>query len=375
MRIPVILQQHANLLVIIPLFSKPYRWGTGKLDIDTFARQLKIERLRRGWTLKQVSDLTRISITVLKLLEEKEFARIGEKRTIEMLLRTYSNAFGEEELGSGSFFDGFGQTGARQPYGGKLRSSPYLPPILAAGLVMAIIAVLVVAHNRNAIKSIRPEGRSTDTTIEERMGEPKIEQNTAASGEMAKNAESPGEERPGAVARGTEDHAEESKVESGGIAVTSEEGNKSPTGEANQSAGILPEQQEAPPPESAVNNTQPSLPSTPDDAQHVSEEQSVPSADQSSAPAVAPPAVTVHQLEILAAQKTWIQVTIDEERPESELLQPGETRKWQASQRAELIIGNRGGVELKWDGKPVDLGAGTARVIRLSLTDGGIFLK
>ena len=82
-----------------------------------------------------------------------------------------------------------------------------------------------------------------------------------------------------------------------------------------------------------------------------------------------------HQLEMLAVQKAWIAVTIDGASPEYELLRAGDRRKWEAFKRIDLVIGNRGGVQLKWDGRPVELGSRRSRAIKLSLSGSGIVLK
>ena len=102
------------------------------MDAEVLAEQVKMERLRRGWTLEQISDLTRISITVLRLIEEKRFEKIGGKRTVEMLLRAYSNALGDKEPA----FESFSANGASIEGGGrrsgrrKLRSGFPLPAFL-----------------------------------------------------------------------------------------------------------------------------------------------------------------------------------------------------------------------------------------------------
>jgi len=86
-----------------------------------------------------------------------------------------------------------------------------------------------------------------------------------------------------------------------------------------------------------------------------------------SAQPVAEPVKTNHHLEIQADQRTWVQVVVDEGNAESELFQPGETGEWKPMERARVVIGNGGGVRIKWDGKPVEISAKTGRVVRLTL--------
>ncbi len=75
----------------------------------------------------------------------------------------------------------------------------------------------------------------------------------------------------------------------------------------------------------------------------------------------------VHSLEIVTDQRTWIQVVVDGKNTETELLQAGETRKWRAMDKVDLVVGNGGGVRVEWDGNPVEISSGRGRVVRLTL--------
>lgn len=57
---------------------------------------LKIERLRRGWTLQDASDRSRINITVLRALESGKTSELGSPLTVEALVSRYSAALGVE---------------------------------------------------------------------------------------------------------------------------------------------------------------------------------------------------------------------------------------------------------------------------------------
>ncbi|HYA40924.1 MAG TPA: RodZ domain-containing protein [Syntrophobacteraceae bacterium] len=345
------------------------------MDIDILARQLKMERLRRGWTLQQASDLTRISITMLKMLEQKNFKRIGGQHTVEMLLRSYSNAFGQEGPCPGSAPADRLQTDGRGPDGRKPQSGPYLRPLLAAGLIIAVIAGLGLVYYEYGTRLISFGKPTPEARIENRTGEPKIEQNAVVPGNTEKNTASPGEQPLAVGPTGPDNRPDQPKTEENPLGVSIEEGHASTPGEQSRAAGAVREQMEPSGKENTGRDEQPGLPSASEDAVNKPQEQSGTEVAPGSAPACAPSIGAAHQLEMEAAQKTWIQVTIDGIKPQSELLQPGERRKWKVLKKADLVIGNRGGVELKWDGRPVDLGGSTARVIRLSLTDSGIVLK
>lgn len=60
-----------------------------------------------------------------------------------------------------------------------------------------------------------------------------------------------------------------------------------------------------------------------------------------------------HSLEVVALEKCWIKVTIDNRRGESLILKPGDRREWKADKRIRIVLGNAGGVLMKWDGQPL----------------------
>jgi len=74
-----------------------------------------------------------------------------------------------------------------------------------------------------------------------------------------------------------------------------------------------------------------------------------------------------HRFEIQAVQKSWVQVRIDNKRIESALLQPGEKRGWEVTKEIQIVVGNGGGVQMIWDGEPVDVAARPGQVLRFSL--------
>lgn len=83
----------------------------------------------------------------------------------------------------------------------------------------------------------------------------------------------------------------------------------------------------------------------------------------------APETPGAHRFGIEAVQKTWVQVTLDDKTTENVLLQPGDTRQWEAQKNVKAVIGNAGGVRMKWDGTPVEIPAKPGSVIRFTLPD------
>lgn len=59
-------------------------------------------------------------------------------------------------------------------------------------------------------------------------------------------------------------------------------------------------------------------------------------------------------LNILAKETSWVLAYIDDNQIKDVLLQPGEKVSWKAAQRFLLTLGNAGGVDLEFNGKPLE---------------------
>ncbi len=103
--------------------------------MQDFAELLRTERLRRGWTLHDVSIRTHLSITVLKALEEGRSERIGAPDIVKRLLRNYSTVL---EIDAKSP----GQGGADDVPGTETDREPAPSGEKAGGRKSAVIAFL-----------------------------------------------------------------------------------------------------------------------------------------------------------------------------------------------------------------------------------------
>ncbi len=74
-----------------------------------------------------------------------------------------------------------------------------------------------------------------------------------------------------------------------------------------------------------------------------------------------------HSLEILASDKTWILVTIDNTETREMLLHKGDSVKLSAKNAFSLRIGNAGGINLLFDGKDMGVPGESGKVITLNL--------
>lgn len=69
-------------------------------------------------------------------------------------------------------------------------------------------------------------------------------------------------------------------------------------------------------------------------------------------------------LEIDATEVTWVSAKIDDTIVKEALLKPGDKVVWKASNKLLLTLGNAGGVNIKWNGKPLEPLGPKGRVVR-----------
>lgn len=76
---------------------------------------------------------------------------------------------------------------------------------------------------------------------------------------------------------------------------------------------------------------------------------------------------TAHTLELIAEDKTWVFVKIDDVQSKDVLLNQGEHIKWSAKNDFSLKIGNAGGIKMIFDGKEVGPLGEKGQVLSLEL--------
>lgn len=70
-----------------------------------------------------------------------------------------------------------------------------------------------------------------------------------------------------------------------------------------------------------------------------------------------------------ADDKVWIQVRIDDREIQSAMLHPGDRREWGADKFLHVVVGNAGGIYMKWNGQPLSAPRDPGRVLRFRLPD------
>ncbi len=58
-------------------------------------------------------------------------------------------------------------------------------------------------------------------------------------------------------------------------------------------------------------------------------------------------------LNLSATEKTWLSITSDGKKVFSGILEPSQTKTLTGLEAAQMKVGNAGGIEVRWNGKPI----------------------
>jgi len=305
------------------------------------AEYLKSERLKQGVPLSKMSERVRVSISMLEAVEVGDFERIGTSLLIRSFVRAYCGSLGIDsqpllEKYSSEILALDQQDEGIRRFGGwskalKKRSRIGIFAVLLLGISLLGIIYGGVwfwksKENSGSSQSLRTSG---------------YPQQDLPSDLSDKAGQSPGSEskRPTPA---LEDKGARSS--SGDTGFQSEK---------TQVAMAPPKVQEGSATKPPAVGTSPA--------------EVLPDPTDKTVPATQ--TVGKRQFSVEAAQKTWIQVTMDDKTTQSAMLEPGDNRQWEAEKTMKVIVGNAGGVQMKWDGRPVEVPAKQGSVIRFSLPD------
>ncbi|MGC8491040.1 MAG: RodZ domain-containing protein [Syntrophobacteraceae bacterium] len=331
---------------------------------------LKTERLRRGWTLQDACNRTRINLTVLKALESGKTAQTGASASVEALIAKYRAALRMEES----------RCEERPPETEKPagRNRKFLHVLFGVCIGALLVAVCLVAFSRKSIYSAKSSGVTTAASSAKKSAPPasavaetkapEAKKKAAAVSALPAASGKPSESASKGGAPASAPHeaspapadAKEKTSSTEGLKAKPPTAKKTAPASAGAATGLA-----APvgAPVSAGNEKHGPVAAT----------MSAPAPENLSSATgskVTPRvAASPHSIQVSAEKKTWVQVTLDGRKTESVLLQPGQSRAWNAAKKVYLIVGNAGGVNVLWDGKPVAMSNAPGRVIRMSLPE------
>jgi len=304
------------------------------------AEYLKSERLKQDVALQEMSERVRVSIVMLEALEEGDYDRIGTSLLIRSFVRAYCGVLGIDsqpllEKYASEILSLDQQDEGIRRFGRCSKAFRKKNRIGIFTLLLLGIAVLGIIYGGALFWKSRENSGTSQSLKTSGYPQQELPSDLSEKGGQGVKPES----RAGSVV--LTDKSTQASPEVGG--------NKA---EKSQ-AGAIPKAQEG-------------LPSKLSPAGTGSAEVL---ADAVAKPVAATPSTDKHQFSVEANQKTWVQVTMDDKNTQNAMLEAGDKRQWGADRTMKIIVGNAGGIRMKWDGRPVEVPAKSGSVIRFSLPD------
>jgi cytoskeleton protein RodZ len=294
------------------------------VDALSQSRYLKSERLSRGLSLHEMARKAELSISLIRALEAGRFSEIGSPPLVLSHLQTYAQALADHQLNPVKTEAPQPATETPHPPGSTHVEFTSTPPGKKRFLGMAallLIGVLALgALYQAGMISSKDQGLS-----EGRLPAPRT------SPEPLLNPAPPPADRAAHDANANlEEPSTQTHIQT-------------PPGDT--SVGPLPDQGD--------DTGSPTTLS----AKAMDHDES----------ALMQPKSPNHNFEIEALQSSWVEVRCDGRKSEGVLLQAGERREWQVARELQILVGNAGGVQMKWDGSAVNIGGRPGQVLRFKL--------
>lgn len=328
------------------------------------AEFLKSEREKRNLTLKSVSKMSGISTDTLFAVESGDFNRLGASLLIRNTLRAYCNAL---QIDVSPLIEKYSaeiaacdiqQQGIRN-YGQQMKILRKKRRMVSFPLLLLTLATIGICYGGMWISEKRarlyaPPAADRILTQEELPVE--LQQRLVPT-PGATRSQSPGTvmKSPGASPTG-EKRAElafrDADKALREAARNLEDAEKVKTEKAVSSEGTAKTE--------VASQQQPSAKAGLSNSTEVMAEDK---------PAPASVDRKTYKFAVEADDKTWFQVRIDDKDTRSAMLYPGDKREWTAEKGIQVIVGNAGGIRMKWDDQPVKTPRDSGRVLRFRLPD------
>lgn len=284
---------------------------------------LKSKRLDLGLSLQEVAHRSELSITLLKALEEARFSDVGSPAIVRIHLLAYARALEADQ---------FSATGEQESQRALTHPNPSNPPParkpfsadgrslvkLAAFLGIGVLLVAMGYHLGQSAREAADHATSRWSEPADAAGPAAVLEPPARLSTLP-DANATIEERPNPAA--TPDSAGEAKTD------------------PLAAAAAAPEPATAGRAEATASDDRDAL----------------------------RPISSPHRFEIEAFQSSWVEVRGDGRRTEGVLLHPGDKRSWSVEEEVQIVVGNAGGVQMKWDDVPLDPGGRPGQVLRFRL--------
>jgi cytoskeletal protein RodZ len=109
-----------------------------------------------------------------------------------------------------------------------------------------------------------------------------------------------------------------------------------------------------------------------------------PAAETTSVPATPPQSVSAtpsvpekkpFSLKLKAIEETWVDLKVDDQSNKEAIFKPGDGISVRASNRIQILVGNAGGLQMIFNGKPLDKLGKSGEVVTLIFTSEGVEMK
>lgn len=324
------------------------------------AEFLKAERKKRNLTLKSVSEKSGISMDMLRALDEGDCDRLGSPLLVQNVVRAYCKAlrieaspllenYFPEILACDHQREGIRKLGLQMKVLRKKRRMVGLPLFVLA-LVTIVICYGGMWVSEKRARLYAPPAADRILTQEDLPVE--LQQRLVPGPNTARKQVSPGvgQKVPG----------QEGRVELGlrdaDKAIRDAEKNLEDAERGKAGRTVVSSET----PKVDIAFQQPSFQAElSNSAEVMADDKPIPSAEE----------LRTHKLAVEVDEKTWFQVRIDDRDTHSAMLYPGDKREWTAEKGAQVVVGNAGGIRMKWDDQPVKAPHDPGRVLRFRLPD------
>ncbi|HWY70859.1 MAG TPA: RodZ domain-containing protein [Terriglobales bacterium] len=287
---------------------------------------MRREREMRGVSLEEISESTKIGTRSLRALEDEDFEKLPGGIFNKGFVRAYSRFLGLDEDQAVADFDAAWreQQAAKEPFPETLPESQQEAPEPSSRLPIAIIAIVLLAvfAGGYAVKyflAARAESKQSVQPAAQQLESP-----SSLQAQSAAPQPSPVSER----------------------AVSSQEKTEPGQSKSQEATTAAPAK----------------TPSTPVEGQKLAATD-LPSASTSSAPIL---------LEVIAHEDSWLSVSADGKSLGQGILNAQKSRTIRANKEVRLRVGNVAGVEVSFNGKPVNIDGEPKQVKELTFTPEGL---
>lgn len=295
-----------------------------------FGDKLRREREMRGVSLEEISESTKIGTRSLRALEEDDFEKLPGGIFNKGFVRAYSRFLGLDEEQTVADFDAaFKEYKLASGYTEEVQTDPEPEPPAFKIPWLAITAIVLVAALIGAVYFVKQKNRAQFFGSQP-QSQPVSQQQMDASPSLPAT---------------TPPQSSANTATASPVTSQSETSASLPVTRASSSPASPRSDSEAP--SHAISGSN-SLP---------------PTSSDSSSPI---------RLKVFAREESWLSISADGKNLGQQLLAAQQSRTIRAQKEVRLKLGNVGGVEVSFNGKPVNIDGEPKQVKELTFTPDGL---